>query len=164
MVPHRLSEELWRTKTFSIFSWMAMWDCSIVTSAGWGCLPLARCTTSSTTCWIESSTWEVRLCEQQRLTSEGGNIFFGISCRDTHHITGGCFVLAFEFSICDNHSLLAFNNIRMDPHCLSSRSRNRDKTIRPFSFWLWGSILITLSSSFGMRTTLVGAGRRFQLN
>jgi len=35
---------------------------------------------------------------------------------------------------------------------------------RPFSFLLWESILITLSSPFGMRTTLVGASGRFLLN
>jgi len=36
--------------------------------------------------------------------------------------------------------------------------------IRLFSFWFWGSVLTTLSSPFGMGTTLVGVGRRSQSN
>jgi len=52
------------------------------------------------------------------------SIFF---CRDTHHIAGGCFIHAFGLPVCDSCPLLAFNNVRMDPHCLSLRSRNRDK-------------------------------------
>jgi len=30
----------------------------------------------------------------------------------------------------------------------------------PFSFWIWGTVLTILSSPFGTRTTLVGAGER----
>jgi len=36
--------------------------------------------------------------------------------------------------------------------------------MRPFSFWLWGSVLITLSSLLGMGTTSVGASERFHPN
>jgi len=36
-------------------------------------------------------------------------------------------VLPLDFQFV-SRPLLAFNNVRMDPHCLSSRSRNRDKT------------------------------------
>jgi len=61
-------------------------------------------------------------------TSEGGDIFFGLFCRDIYHIAGGRFGLAFELLVCDGRPLLAFNNVRMDPHCLSLRSMNRKKT------------------------------------
>ena len=61
------------------------------------------------------------------LISKGGDILFGFSCKDTHHIDRECFGLVFEFSACDSCPLLALNNVRMDPHWLSSRSRNRDK-------------------------------------
>jgi len=37
-------------------------------------------------------------------------------------------------------------------------------TIRPFSYWLCGFILINLNSPFGMETTPVGAGEKFQPN
>jgi len=39
-----------------------------------------------------------------------------------------------------------------------------DTGMRPFSFWLWGSVLITRSSPFGMGTTPVGASERFRPN
>jgi len=33
-------------------------------------------------------------------------------------------LVAFGLPICDSHPLLALNNVRVDPHCFSSRSRH----------------------------------------
>ena len=64
-------------------------------------------------------------------TSKKGDIFLGFSCRNAHHIAGGYFSLASGLSARDSCPLLAFDNVRMDPYCLSLRSRDRDKSFLP---------------------------------
>jgi len=114
-------------------------------------LLLARYTASGTTCQIESFDVgrvpeSATRADSISRTSKGGDIFLDFSYRDAHHIVEGYFIVASGLSACDNFPLLAFNNVRMDPHCLSLRSRDRDKSFllqvvrisidhSKFSFW-----------------------------
>ena len=131
MVLHHFSEELWYTEVFSAFLWMAhgLFDCLLRWLQGiyhWLAILfqvlLAR-----------SSLWCGRYASVSNKgglliswTSKGGDIFLGFSRRDTHYITEGCSSLDFGLFICNSHPLLTFNNVRMDPHCLSLRSRDRN--------------------------------------
>ena len=98
------------------------------------------------------------------LYSENNPLFFWVckrsyvslcfSWRSAHHIARGWFCLAFGLHVCHSSSLLALYMIGMNLHDLSLGSRDRT---RLFSPWWCVSTLITLSSPFGIRTTLVGA-------
>ena len=141
--------------------------CSIISSPGWG---------KSTIC----SPCFFKYCLPNRVFNMGcapvsaakadssspellrSDIFFGFSCRDAHYITRRCPNLAFELPVYDSCPLLAIDNVRMNPYCLSSRSKNRNKTLlllvmrisidyswfpfrdRSYSDWCWSEILAEL--------------------
>jgi len=135
MLSHLFSEELWHTEAIFVFPWMASWTARLPQLAVGNLLP-ARYTISGTACRIESSTWEVSYVSNKgglliSQTSKGSDIFLGLSCRDAHHIAGGCLSLASRLSTHNSCPLLAFNNVRVDPHCFSSRGRDWNKTFLP---------------------------------
>ena len=105
-------------------------DCSIASSTG----EFATGSASGTACLIDSLIWDgAHISNKGRLlvsrTSKGGDIFLSFSYRDAHHIARGCFSLASRLPARDSCPLLAFDNVRMDPYCLSLRSR--DKSFLP---------------------------------
>jgi len=165
MVSYHLLEGLWHNEAPSVCSRVALWTAQL--SPHWlgrtyhqltilFQVPLAglglRC---------EKSTY---ISSQGRLlfswTGEGSNIFLCFSDRDTHNIARKCFSLAFRF-LRNSCPLLAFDNVRWT-HIISPRGVRIGT--RPFSFLLWGSVLITLSSTFGMKITPAGTDGSFLPN
>jgi len=118
-------------RSFSAFLWMASWTTRSSPQLAVG--SFLRLTILLQVVLAGLSLWCVRCT---RVSNKGGllvsrisnrgDIFFGFSCRDAHHITGGCFSLASGLSTRDSYLLLAFDNVRMDPYCLFLRSRNID--------------------------------------
>ena len=88
-------------------------------------------------------------------TSKGGNIFLSISCRDTTLLEDALALPLDLMLVTVVHCWLS--TISGWTHIISPCGVRTG--MRPFSFWLWGSVLITLSSLFGMeplRLVLVG--------
>ena len=150
MILHHLFEGLWHNEAPFVCPQVASWAARLSPRLdGRACYRLA---VMFQVLLVGSSLWRGRCaCVISKgwllffWTSEGGDNLFSLSCRDTHHIAGGCFGLAFRLSACDSHPLLALNNIRMDPHCLSSRSRNMNKIFLLLVMRTYWSLLVPLS-------------------
>jgi len=133
MVPHHFLKDLWHTEAFSAFSRMASWTTRFLLSWLWGIYIWLAALFQ--VLLVKSSLWCERCARVSNnggllisRTSKEGDIFLNFSCKDTHHIARGCSSHVFGLPACDSHPLLAFDNVRIDPHCLSLRSRDRNKT------------------------------------
>ena len=166
MVPHRLSEELWHTEALSIFhGWPhELFDCLL----NW----LGESTIGSSYCF--------KYCLSNRVFDVGGAPVSAAKVDSSspelvREVTSylvslveipttlleDALVLPLDFLFvtvihCWLWTMLGWI------HIVSPRGVGTG--IRPFSFWLWGSVLITLSSPFGMGATPVGAGGRSRPN
>jgi len=166
MVPCSLSRELWHNWAPSIFPHMVSCTARLSPHLAGGSLPSAHHAFSSTVCQIESSIWDVHLCQQQRQTPLLLN-YWGATSSSVS-------LAEMLTTLLEDAQILPLNFLFMIVvHCwLSIMSgwthivspRGVKIGTRPFSFWLWELVLITLGSPFGIGTTLIGAGQRFWPN
>jgi len=130
MVPHRLFEELWRSEA-PICPQVASWAAQLSPRLDGESLLSTRSNVSSTACRIESLTWKEHLCQQQRQTTLlldwlGKQYLLQFLCRDAHHVTRRCSSLSFGLPVCDGRPLVVFNEIGVNPHNPSLRSKSGD--------------------------------------